>query len=87
MSTDTKSAIRRNSGLSKDSPKFLLKQQSTKNQLRTPSTTTPFIDTHYSISLREKYLKQGPLTNDQKKFLNMVNSSRVTKKSGTSGFI
>ena len=85
--SEVKARIRHVGKTSEHSPKFKLKQKSIRNNLRNTKTTSTFIDTHYSISLREKYLKYGTLTNDQKKFLNMVNESRVIIKSGTSGFI
>ena len=84
--SDIKARIRHNSKTAEHSPKFKLKQNSVKKKLRTTKNTTTFLDTHYSISLREKYLKQGPLTIEQKRFLNMVSDSRVVIKSNTSGF-
>lgn len=57
------------------------KKKSAKQSLRTTNNTNNFIDTHYSISLREKYLKQGPLTTPQKRFLNNIQKNRVVNKS------
>jgi len=65
--SDIKNQIR-NNNTSLTQSQINFKKQSAKQKLRTTNNTNNFIETHYSISLREKYLKQGPLTNNQKKF-------------------
>jgi hypothetical protein len=78
--SDIKNQIR-NNNTSLTQSQINFKNQSAKRALRTTNNTNNFIETHYSISLREKYLKQGPLTNNQKKFLNYIQKNRVINRS------
>ena len=85
MSSDIKQLLRGNNNATQNSVKYQLKQQSVKNSLRTTTNISRSFEPHYSISLREKYLKQGPLSIEQKRFLNLINAQSVKKN--TDGFL